>query len=301
MNYYQRDYISRMNRKNIGPPERILDPKLKKTTMSVPEMRKLLGVKKTESYWLVHKGYFQTDIIGGQMRINIESFEKWYANQVKHKKVTGEEPGLELKKTSYSARDVSEILGIPESDVYEIWKKENLKTITVDYWKRLPIEEFERWYKGQSRYRTKEDKLRDAPLEEESISMPEMARLLGIPRSNVYHIIDHSKYSDLLETIVIADRRRVTKKSFQNFLQMQSRYTLASESYAEEIDVVVPKYFTKLEAAEFAGVSVSSIDRYINKGEFPIARAGRQIRIPSREFISWVRDNLRKENADGIN
>ena len=27
----------------------------KKTTMSVPEMRRMLGLRKTDSYWLVHK------------------------------------------------------------------------------------------------------------------------------------------------------------------------------------------------------------------------------------------------------
>ena len=64
-----------------------------RSTMSVPEMRKLLGLKKTDSYWLVHKNLFKTQIIGGMMRIDLESFEKWYANQVKYKKVGGEEPG----------------------------------------------------------------------------------------------------------------------------------------------------------------------------------------------------------------
>lgn len=49
-------------------------------TMSVPEMRKLLGLKKTESYWLVHRKFFKTEIIGETMRIDLESFEKWYAN-----------------------------------------------------------------------------------------------------------------------------------------------------------------------------------------------------------------------------
>ena len=73
------------------------EPDLQKT-MSVPEMRKLLGLKKTEGYWLVHRGFFKTEIIGGMMRVDIESFEKWYANQVKHKKVNGEEPGRELIK-----------------------------------------------------------------------------------------------------------------------------------------------------------------------------------------------------------
>ena len=67
--------------------------------MSVPEMRKLLGLKKTDSYWLVHKNFFKTEVIGGMMRIDLVSFEKWYANQVKYKKVDGEEPGKESDVT----------------------------------------------------------------------------------------------------------------------------------------------------------------------------------------------------------
>ena len=53
-----------------------------KTTMSVPEMRRMLGLGKTESYWLVHRGFFDTILVEGKMRIVIESFEKWYANQI---------------------------------------------------------------------------------------------------------------------------------------------------------------------------------------------------------------------------
>ena len=58
-------------------------------TMTVPQMRKMLGVKKTESYWLVHRNFFKTDIVNGHMMIDVESFEKWYANQVKYHKVNG--------------------------------------------------------------------------------------------------------------------------------------------------------------------------------------------------------------------
>ena len=92
-----------------------------KKTMSVPEMRRLLGLKKTDSYWLVHRNFFQTYIVNGQMRVDIASFEKWYANQVKHKKVNGEEPGAELMKSSYSFRDAANLLGIT---------KEKLSVIT---------------------------------------------------------------------------------------------------------------------------------------------------------------------------
>lgn len=74
-------------------------PPLEKKYMSVPEMGRLLGLKKTDRYWLVHKNFFKTEVILGKMRVELESFEKWYANQVKYHKVTGEEPGLELKKS----------------------------------------------------------------------------------------------------------------------------------------------------------------------------------------------------------
>ena len=104
------------------------EPALQKT-MSVPEMRKLLGLKKTEGYWLAHREFFKTEIIGGMMRVDIESFEKWYANQVKHKKVNGEEPGRELVKDSYSFQDAANLLGINSASLHAIWKKEDRKTI----------------------------------------------------------------------------------------------------------------------------------------------------------------------------
>ena len=54
--------------------------------MTVREMGDLLGIKKTDRYWLVKKGFFQTKVVLGKMWVDIESFEKWYANQVKYKK-----------------------------------------------------------------------------------------------------------------------------------------------------------------------------------------------------------------------
>ena len=54
----------------------------------------------------------KTQIIGGMMRIDLESFEKWYANQVKYRKVVGEVPGKELREKSYSFKEAANILGI---------------------------------------------------------------------------------------------------------------------------------------------------------------------------------------------
>ena len=73
---------------------------LPKKTMSVREMGKLLGLKKVESYWLIHKEYFETILVAGKMRVVIESFESWYARQVKYHKVSGEAPAISVPSIS---------------------------------------------------------------------------------------------------------------------------------------------------------------------------------------------------------
>ena len=89
--------ISNVNNIRINPGEyENIGKQRAKRTMSVPEMREILGLKKTESYWLVHRKFFKTEIICGKMRVDLDSFEKWYAKQVKYKKVNGEKPGEEL-------------------------------------------------------------------------------------------------------------------------------------------------------------------------------------------------------------
>ena len=156
-------------------------PTQKRTWMNVPEMGKLLGLKKTDRYWLVHKNVFESKEIAGKMRINIASFEKWYANQIKYHKVTGEELGKELKAWSYS--------------------------------------------------------------------VPEMARLLGLTRSQVYQILRNPKYSHFFETIVIAEKKRITKESFQKFLEGQDLFHLDPandyEELAQEQNIVLANFRRK--------------------------------------------------------
>ena len=119
-------------------------PTQKRTWMTVPEMGKLLGLKKTDRYWLVHKNVFESKEIAGKIRINIASFEKWYANQIKYHKVTGEEPGKELKSWSYSVKEVADLLGVDDYLVYELLKKNQMEAVIVDYWKRIPKESFQK-------------------------------------------------------------------------------------------------------------------------------------------------------------
>lgn len=51
------------------------EPTTAKTTMSVREMQHLLGLGKTDSYWLLHKNFFEVILINDKMRIVISSFE----------------------------------------------------------------------------------------------------------------------------------------------------------------------------------------------------------------------------------
>ena len=55
--------------------------------------------------------------------------------------------------------------------VYDLLKKNQMEAVIVDYWKRIPKESFQNWYKSQSRYRTKEDRKKDALLEDATITM----------------------------------------------------------------------------------------------------------------------------------
>lgn len=52
------------------------------------EMGQMLGLKKTNSYWLIKKGWFETIMVAGKMRVMVDSFEKWYQNQTHYKKMT---------------------------------------------------------------------------------------------------------------------------------------------------------------------------------------------------------------------
>ena len=119
------------------------EPATAKTTMSVREMRQLLGLGKTDSYWLLHKNFFEVILINDKRRIVISSFEKWYANQVKYHKVNGPPPGEELCKRSYSILEVAEILKVDSDTVYTLIRQGKLKAETVDFWMRIPKEEFE--------------------------------------------------------------------------------------------------------------------------------------------------------------
>lgn len=271
----------------------IKEPALKKT-MSVPEMRKLLGLKKTEGYWLVHREFFKTEIIGGMMRVDIESFEKWYANQVKHKKVDGEEPGRELIKGSYSFQDAANLLGVNNACLYEIWKKEERKTIKVDFVKRIPKEEFENWLSEQTVYKKSDRMPTINDMEKDYIRFEETARLLNIQEETMLKLIRTGKYKALFEVRVFDNRRWISRKSFRLFLNAQNEYRITDNdenTSPDNLIIEIKEYISRNEAAELAGVKASTITKWIQAEVFPCIGAGKVLRIKRTDFLDWLNES----------
>ncbi len=115
---------------------------MKKKSMSVREMGNLLGVKKTESYWIVHKNYFETRIIHGRMRVMVDSFEEWYKNQCEYIKV---EEVNSLAKTLYTTAEIADILQITRQTAYQLIHKDLFKSIKTDKGYRIVKSSFDEW------------------------------------------------------------------------------------------------------------------------------------------------------------
>lgn len=266
-----------------------------KRTMSVPEMRKLLGIKKTESYWLVHKNYFKTELINGTMRVDIASFEKWYANQTKHKKVTGEKPGAQLCAASYSFRDVANMLGEYDGTIYDLWNRKGLPTVTVNYRKRIPREIFNSWYENQNEYHKVDGPATIEEIEEKFILFREAAAMLKMSNEELLTLIRKGKYKDLLEMRMFDNKRWISRRGFQDFLNLHDQYKIrqAKNESGNRISKFLSQkqYISKEEAARIAGVSKSTVAKWALKGMFPCRAAGYVMRIERIPFLKWVDEN----------
>ena len=266
-----------------------------KRTMSVPEMRKLLGIKKTESYWLVHKNYFKTELINGTMRVDIASFEKWYANQTKHKKVTGEKPGAQLCAASYSFRDVANMLGEYDGTIYDLWNRKGLPTVTVNYRKRIPREIFDSWYENQNEYHKVDGPATIEEIEEKFILFREAAAMLKMSNEELLTLIRKGKYKDLLDMRMFDNKRWISRRGFQDFLNLHDQYKIrqAKNKSGSGIRKFLSQkqYISKEEAARIAGVSKSTVAKWALKGTFPCRAAGYVMRIERIPFLKWVDEN----------
>ena len=84
-------------------------------------------------------------------------------------------------------------------------------------------------YASQSDYRTIEDQEKDAEIVAVTYGLPEIARMLGVHRQNVYGIAAKGCF----ELIRVGRHNRATKESFMKWYQNQNRYRLVAEDGLE--------------------------------------------------------------------
>ena len=184
----------------------------KRTSMSVIEMGKRLGLGKTESYWLIKKNYFQTIMVGKKMRVMIASFEDWYANQCRYHKIDGTPPG------------------ISEASAYELIAKGHFEKVDDLAKMRITKESFWKWYTAQTFYRTVEDQEEDKKLRQDAYTMPEIGKMLGLYRNQVYYIVSKGVF----DIVQIGRYKCVTKDSFHRWYESQSHYKMVGKADIEE-------------------------------------------------------------------
>lgn len=258
------------------------------TTMSVPEMRELLGLKKTESYWLLKKGYFETVQVAGMIRVVKRSFEDWYVRQDHYCKVGGPAPGELLREESLSIKDTAAMLAIDDDSARDMVYAHGLPTVMIKHQLRVLKKPFIKWLATQKHYRTPEQREADADAESSSLSFPEIARMLGKSREATYGLVKRNQ--DQLTFVCVAGRRRVTKSSFERWYRSQNKYKKCSDTPAQHEDLSssqsAKSAFTLKEAALLLGTDEKSVYTLIRDGVLPARKAGKHWWI-SRDDIDY--------------
>ena len=123
-----------------------------KKTMTVRDMSRLLGLGKTCAYRLIGQNHFKKYLVFGVIRIDVESFEDWYAGQFHYKKVNGERPGGKYGDT-IAPTTMAKVLGIPKSTAYDLMNNGLVEFIRVNGTRRVFRKSFEKWYASQNHYK----------------------------------------------------------------------------------------------------------------------------------------------------
>ena len=181
-----------------------------KTSISVPTLQRMLGLKKGAAYWLIKQGHFEIIIVGKKMRVMLDSFEEWYASQFHYKKVNGPAPGRKYANT-LSASEAGAVLGMEGSRLYEFLKTEPFDIVWVDDHPRIDKHSLEEWMAQRA-------------ILETTYSATEVASMLDVHRNTVYNLIAKG----LFKTERYNDRPRIDKESFEAWYQSQKRYLKAN-------------------------------------------------------------------------
>ena len=185
-------------------------------------------------------------------------------------------------------------MGVNNACLYEIWKKEERKTIKVDFVKRIPKEEFENWLSEQTVYKKSDRIPTISNMEKGYIRFKETARLLNIQEDTMLKLIRTGKYKSLFEVRVFDNKKWISRKSFRLFLNAQNEYRITDNdenTSSDNLIIETKEYISRNEAAELAGVKASTITKWIQADVFPCIGAGKVLRIKRTDFLDWLNES----------
>lgn len=128
-------------------------------------------------------------------------------------------------KKSISVREMGEMLGLKKVESYWLVKKNYFTTIQVAGRMRVMLDSFEDWYAGQFHYKKVNGIPPGAKWRDTTLSVPELAELLGIHSATAYELVKRVH----LETTIIDRRIRVMRDSFEHWYASQDHYKKCSE------------------------------------------------------------------------
>ena len=175
----------------------------------------------------------------------------------------------------------------------------------MDFVRRIPVDIFEKWYADQDAYRKVTHIPTAEEMENDYICLQDAADLLGISREKLAKIARSEEIGRLLDSTICNNKRWITRKSFQLFLNAQNVYYILDDGDEQEksqmlqekdtVSLEIKEYISRQEAAELAGVSVSTVTKWMQSGEFQCVGAGKVLRVHRQQFLKWL-----DEHREGV-
>ena len=128
-------------------------------------------------------------------------------------------------------------------------------------------------------------------LDEEYICLQDAADILGISREKLAKIARTEEIGKLLDSTICNNKRWITRKSFELFLNAHNTYRIVSnedKSGKDQEPVEIKEYISRQDAVKLASVTESTITKWMQIGKFICTGAGKVLRIHRQEFIEWL-------------
>ena len=101
---------------------------------------------------------------------------------------------------------------------------------------------------------------------------------------NVY--IDSLTYEQFM---MLGDAELRRRLSMQDEAEQKARIDREQEN--ETLSLEIKEYISRQEAAELAGVSVSTVTKWMQSGEFQCVGAGKVLRVHRQQFLNWLNEH----------